>query len=118
MSQVFISYRRADSSKWADRLYGHLSMRYGKDLVFQDVDNIKAGDDWIETIGQELASCQVFLVIIGPQWLVDAKGRRRLDEPLDVLRMEVSEALSSNSAVIPLLVGGAFSRMKLWPCFA
>ena len=108
MSQVFISYRRADSSKWANRLYNHLSMRYGKDLVFQDVDDIKAGDDWIETIRQELVSCQVVLVIIGPHWLVDAKGHRRLDKVQDVLRMEIIEALSSDSTVIPVLVGEAF----------
>jgi hypothetical protein len=79
MSQIFVSYRRADSSKWANRLYGHLSMRYGKDLVFQDIDDINAGDDWAGTIRQEISSCQVFLVIIGPHWLDDAKGRRRLE---------------------------------------
>ena len=41
MSKVFISYRRADSAEWAKRLYCHLSMRFGEDLIFQDVDDIQ-----------------------------------------------------------------------------
>ncbi len=107
MRKVFISYRRADSAQWANKLYGHLSMRFGKDLVFQDVDNIKPGDDFLNTIQQELESSQVFLVIIGPHWLIDAQGHRRLDNAQDVLRMEVTEAVSSKGKVIPVLVGGA-----------
>lgn len=107
MSRVFISYRRADSAEWANKLYKHLSMRFGKDLVFQDVDDIKPGGDFLETIRQELASCQVFLILIGPRWLIDAQGRRRLDDPNDVLRMEIAEALSGEGTVVPVLIGGA-----------
>jgi len=107
MSKVFISYRRADSVESATKLYRHLSMRFGKDLVFQDVDDIKPGADFLETIHQELALCEVFLILIGPRWLIDAQGRRRLDEPNDVLRMEVAEALTREATVLPVLVGGA-----------
>jgi tetratricopeptide (TPR) repeat protein len=107
MSRIFISYRRADSARWANKLYGHLSMRFGKDLVFQDVDDIKGGEDFLEAIRKELESCLVFLVIIGPHWLIDGEGHRRVDEPEDVLRMEVTDALSSEGTVIPVLVGGA-----------
>lgn len=107
MSRVFISYRRADSAPWATKLNRHLSMRFGKDLVFQDVDDIKPGADFLETIRQALASCEVFLILIGPHWLVDAQGRRRLDDPNDVLRMEVVDALSAKGTVVPVLVGGA-----------
>ena len=107
MSRVFISYRRADSKQWATKLYGHLSMRFGQDLIFQDVDDIKPGDDFLEILRQELELSRVFLIIIGPHWLVDASGRRRLDDPQDILRMEVVEALASQGTVIPVLVGGA-----------
>jgi hypothetical protein len=107
MSRVFISYRRADSGPWASRLYRHLTMRFGKDLVFQDVDDIRPGTDFLDTIRQALGSSQVFLVLIGPSWLVDAQGRRRLHDPNDVLRMEVAEALSGGRMVIPVLVGAA-----------
>jgi len=107
MSKVFISYRRADSVEWANRLYRHLSMRFGEDLIFQDVDDIHPGVNWLETIRSELHACQLFLILIGPNWLVDKQGRRRLDDPQDILRMEVSEALSSQGTVIPALVGSA-----------
>ena len=101
MSKVFISYRRADSAQWANKLYGHLSMRFGYDLVFQDVDDIEIGSDWLKTIQKELESCCVFLVLIGPHWLVDAKGHRRLDSDTDVLRLEVTEALSGDRMIYP-----------------
>ncbi len=107
MSRVFISYRRRDSADWANKLNRHLAMRYGKDLIFQDVEDIKPGSNWLESIRKELESCEVFLVVIGPQWLIDSEGRRRLDDPQDVLRLEVSEALSSKGTVIPVLVGTA-----------
>jgi hypothetical protein len=107
MSRIFISYRRADSGEAATKLYRHLSMRFGKDLVFQDVDDIKPGADFMETIREELTVCEVFLILIGPSWLIDAQGRRRLDDPKDVLRMEVAEALSREATVLPVLIGGA-----------
>jgi tetratricopeptide (TPR) repeat protein len=107
MSKVFISYRRADSAEWANRLYRHLSMRFGEDLIFQDVDDIHPGANWLATIQDELHACQLFLILIGPNWLVDKQGRRRLDDPQDILCMEVSEALASKGPVIPTLVGSA-----------
>lgn len=105
MSKVFISYRRADCAKSANRLYQHLSMRFGKDLIFQDVDDIKYGDNFIEAIRKELDLCQVFLILIGSKWLIDAEGRQRLNDPRDVLRMEITEALSSKATVLPVLIG-------------
>lgn len=44
---------------------------------------------------------------VGSHWLIDAQGRRRLDDPQDVPRMEVTEGLSSEGTVIPVLVGKA-----------
>ena len=106
MSKVFISYRRADSAACANKLYRHLSMRFGKDLVFQDVDDIHPGDDFLETLRKELAECEIFLILIGPHWLVDQQGRRRLEDSNDILRMEIVQALSSKGTIIPILFSG------------
>ncbi len=106
-ARIFLSYRRADSSKRSNDLYGHLRIRYGRDYVFQDIDDIKPGDDFLNEIKEKLKSCEVYLVIIGPHWLVDAKGKRRLNNPKDILRMEVTLALAGKGTVIPVLVGGS-----------
>lgn len=107
MGRVFISYRRSDSAQWANRLHDHLSMRFGKDLVFHDVDDIELGGDWLKAIRRELKSCKAFLILIGSYWLKDAQGHRRLNDRRDVLRMEIIEGLSGKGTVIPVLVGGA-----------
>jgi hypothetical protein len=107
MSGVFISYRRADSAGHAGRLFDHLSMRFGEDLIFQDFDDIKPGTDFMQAIQTAIKACNIMLVLIGPLWIEDAKGRRRLDDPKDVLRLEVSEALKGDLTVIPVLLGGA-----------
>jgi tetratricopeptide (TPR) repeat protein len=106
-SSVFISYRRADSAEWARRLNKHIGLRFGRDLVFQDVDDIEPGVAYQEKIRSELRSAQAYLVLIGTRWLVDAQGRRRLEDPNDILRMEVMEAIDSQRTVIPVLVDEA-----------
>jgi len=107
MSRIFISYRHADTGQVATKLYRHISMRFGKDMVFQDVDDIRPGDDFVDTIRDEIASCEVFLVLIGVHWLVDEQGQRRLDDPNDILCMEVSEAFAHKATILPLLIGEA-----------
>lgn len=108
MASVFINYRRADSASWAQKLFGHLSMRYGKDLIFEDVESLRPGEKWMDAIREEIQRCDVFLVLIGPSWLepIDDQGLRRIDNNEDVLRVEVGEALNAHCAIIPVLVGG------------
>jgi tetratricopeptide (TPR) repeat protein len=106
MPGVFISYRRADSSHWANRLSNHLSLRFGKDLVFEDVEDIKYGENFFQVIQQAIESAEVVLVIIGPDWIKGKLGQR-LHQPSDVLRREITLSLKSAETVIPILVGGA-----------
>jgi hypothetical protein len=51
----------------------------------------------------------VLLALIGDGWLemTDEEGHRRLDDPEDFARLEISAALERNVRVIPVLVGGA-----------
>lgn len=109
---VFISYRRADSQRWATQLSHHIGHRFGHDLVFRDVEDIAPGRKWLQVIESELARCRVFLVVIGPHWVEDANHQRRLDNPKDVLRQEVVHALRSPGTAIPVLVGGAGMPQK------
>jgi len=106
---VFISYRRADAAGSAGRLYDRLVGALGTDRVFMDVAGIESGEDFAEIIDATLASCSVFIVVIGRNWLTaaDEYGRRRVDQPADWVRVEVTAALSRDLLVIPLLVEDA-----------
>lgn len=109
MRAVFISYRRDDSEGQAGRLYDDLVRRFGGDAVFMDVAGIEPGFDFRKAIDQNVASCSVLLALMGPGW-IDAKddaGRRRLDNPMDFVRLETASALKRDIPVIPVLVHGA-----------
>jgi len=114
MARIFISYRRSDSRKWANKLFEHISMRFGKDLVFQDVDDIKPGKDFLLVLHEAIKGCKVALILIGPKWLKvkNADGTRRIDHPKDVLRMEIIEALRGRKTVIPVLLGNTVMPTK------
>lgn len=105
MSGVFISYRRTDGGGWAGRLHDHLALRFGSKVVWQDVDDLQIGKDYLPQILKQIKSSDAVLIVIGPHWLKD--GLKRLRDPKDVLRMEIQQALKSRAAIIPTLVGGA-----------
>src|SRR4051794_1494306 len=74
-----------------------------------DVTAIGPGQDFRSAIDKSVASCNVLLAVIGPQWVDarDASGVRRLDDPADFVRIELASALLSNIPVVPVLVRGA-----------
>lgn len=52
MAQIFISYRRQETSHLAGRLYDRLADRFGEDRVFMDVDSIEPGLDFSDAINR------------------------------------------------------------------
>jgi hypothetical protein len=106
---IFVSYRREETSHLAGRLYDRLADRFGEGQVFIDVDAIEPGVDFAEEIFRVVAACQVLLAIIGPTWLTaaDERGGPRLDDPDDIVRLEIEAALARGVRVIPILVEGA-----------
>jgi hypothetical protein len=73
-----------------------------------DIDAIEPGVDFEEVVNQAVGTCDVLLAVIGRQWLTvaDGRGRRRLDNPDDYVRMELQAALERDVRVIPVLVQG------------
>lgn len=107
--RLFISYRRADSRSFTERIADVLAGEFDPKNIFQDVDDIPAGEDFRGVLREAVRSCDVVLVVIGRDWLTvkNEAGLRRLDDPDDFVRIEVESALTQNKLVVPLLVDNA-----------
>ena len=107
--RIFLNYRREETSGHAGRLYDVLAARFGDDHVFMDIDRIEPGLDFADVISEAVESCDVLISLIGSRWLTteDAKGRPRLENPEDFVRLELEAALGLNVRVIPALVQNA-----------
>ena len=82
----------------------------GERLFFKkDVDSIPLSVDFRKYLDEWVAKCEVFLVVIGRDWVkkLGNKGKSRLDDPTDFVRMEVESALKRQMLVIAVLVNGA-----------
>jgi hypothetical protein len=106
---IFISYRREETAAYAGRLYDRLSDRFGDDRVFMDVDSISVGIDFTRAITEAVSGCNVLLALIGREWssITDGKGKRRIDNPDDFVRVEIETALKRNIRIVPVLIDGA-----------
>lgn len=108
--KIFISYRRADSQWAASRLYDSLIQVFPHESIFMDVDSIDPGQDFVDVLAEKVGSADVFLALIGPDWLTEktVAGERRIDDEADFVRVEIASALSQESTVvIPVLLDGA-----------
>ncbi len=106
---IFISYRREDAAAYALLLRDHLRECFGKDRVFMDIGSIAVGVDFSREIIRAVSGCDILLALIGRNWLAitDDKGRRRIDNPGDFVRIEIGTAFQRHIRVVPVLVNGA-----------
>lgn len=106
---IFLSYRREDSKAHAGRICDHLADHFGAEHVFFDIDSIPAGEDFVDYLQSQISACDIMVVVIGPDWLKASDGddRRRLDDPLDFVRLEIAQALVRKIPIFPVLVDGA-----------
>lgn len=108
MAKIFFSYRRGDTAGYAGRLYDDLSSKFGEQVLFRDIDTIGAGADFVTAITDAVNGSDVVLAVIGPGWLGAAsEGRRRLDDPEDFVRLELTTALTAGKRIVPVLVARA-----------
>src|SRR4029077_19011578 len=95
MTDILISYRGTDAAHAAGRLVDQLRQSYGADQLVIDVDSVEPGMDFLRELLERIDTCGVLLAIIGKRWL-DVRnegGIRRIDHPLDVVRIEIAYAL-------------------------
>lgn len=108
--RIFVNYRRDDDPGFTQALFQRLEQAFSIDQLFMDVEgHIKAGDDFVHVLRDQISRCDILLVVIGPRWLTsrDRSGALRLENPNDFVRMEIAWALQLNTHLIPVLVGGA-----------
>src|SRR6187401_2315451 len=105
---VLICYRDSDSAENARSLHRILSERLDPTRIWLGIDDVPHAEGVAEGVTNAVAQADVVLAVIGMDWLaVDAGGRRLLDDPADLVRLEIEEALAKDVPVIPVLVGGA-----------
>ena len=109
MPGIFICYRRDDSAGFAGRLYDRLAAQFGESRVFIDIDaRIPPGQDFVKVIEKRVSSCDVLVALMGKRWLTARRARqRRIDDPMDFVRLEIETALNRKIPVIPALLEGA-----------
>lgn len=104
MPQIFVSYRRKDSSTTTGRLIDRLKARFPSVDIFHDVKSIPAGIDFKEYTNQKVQPDDIFLIIIGPAWLETLNERIGGE---DFVRDELELALEKECKTLPIYVNGA-----------
>jgi len=109
VSDVFVSYRRTDSSDVTGRISDALRARLGAEHLFKDVESIPLGRDFRAAIAEAVGGCSVLLAVIGREWLraTGEDGGRRIDDLNDFVHVEIAAALQRGIPVIPVLVENA-----------
>jgi hypothetical protein len=96
---VFVNYRVCDQPGYATLVHRELSRRFGPRSVFLASSSIRAGDDYVDTVFNNLARCDVVLAIIGPRWT-----HAFHDVTRDWVHRELVEAFTQRIRVVPLLI--------------
>lgn len=109
MARIFICYRRENARGYAGRIYDHLRTMYPEKDLFYDRESLKPGEPWPGYIKEQFRDCEFLLVVIQKDWHKTAdpeSGKRRLDDPVDWVRLEIEAGLSrQQTKVVPVLVG-------------
>jgi len=107
---VFINYRQDDTRWPATQLRAELSTMIPSQSIFIDVDSLPVGLDFRDEISSWISQCDVFLSLIGRDWMLSADGSDglpRLLDPNDLVRIEIETALALGIPVVPVFIDGA-----------
>ena len=106
MNTIVISYRRQDSRDPARMLLERL-LHYFPGRVVLGLEGLLPGENVRLKAEQQMQECRLLLVLIGPDWphLADDRGRPRLQDRRDWVRLEIAAALQRRVPVVPVLLG-------------
>jgi hypothetical protein len=101
MSEIFINYRRDDTSGHAIHIAEFLAKKFGSNNIFLDMGMMPL-ENWQESIEAALQSAKILVVLIGKRWLSD-----RLYQKDDYVCKEIALALEKKIEILPVLLDGA-----------
>ncbi len=104
-TDVFISYRRAGAGGYGHLLKDRVQRRQPGWSVFLDVESIDPGRDFVQVIDSGIGG--VVLALVDREWIRTGDGRRRLDDPHDMVRFELERAFELGLPVLPVLLDSA-----------
>ncbi|HEX2906152.1 MAG TPA: toll/interleukin-1 receptor domain-containing protein [Phototrophicaceae bacterium] len=104
--KIFISYRRNDHPDFVERIRDWFLLRYGRDSVFMDFDNIPPFTRFADYIRQRVRECDVLIAIVGPSWM-DTLREREHHADEDYVRLEIRLALEEGKPIAPICIKGA-----------
>lgn len=109
MPRIYIAYRLSDGFSTAERIRSQCIEAFGKSSVFAGTGQVHAmGMRRREFLKQMIGSCDVVLVLVGPQFMSrQENGRLEIASYDDVMRLEIETALRSHARIIPVLIKGA-----------
>ena len=115
MYEIFINYRREQTTASASHLYDNLRLRFGKDAVFLDTRRtVPWGTYWDEKLKDALENCETLVALIGPRWSTweRSPGKPGLHEPDDWVRSEIATAIRKSKTVYPVLIEGGAAPLE------
>src|SRR5687768_15163722 len=103
--RVFISYRRADALEAAREIKRRLEQEQSPLPVFLDESSLKPVEQFTDQLRDALDRAAILVVLVSGYWNTD-EGRRRIQDPNDVVRREIVYATRTKKVLIPVLLDG------------
>ncbi len=105
--KIFINYRRADNTDFVERIRDWFVLRYGRESVFMDFDNIPPFTKFADFIRETVADCDVLVAIIGPAWMQMLQEKISQHDEEDYVQVEIKLALEQKKLIAPICIKGA-----------
>jgi hypothetical protein len=103
---IFISYRRNDSAEFVGQFASALRRKLQGAEVFTDIQSLKLGVDFKESIISAIWQSTIMIVVIGPAWnpFDPITKVPKLFSDDDVVRLEIEEGIKRNLLMIPIVL--------------
>ncbi len=105
--KIFINYRRADNTDFVERIRDWFVLRYGRESVFMDFDNIPPFTKFADYIHETVTECDVLVAIIGPSWMQMLQEKISQHDEEDYVQAEIKLALEQKKLIAPICIKGA-----------